>query len=134
MKVGPLEIEIVEVRWDRKITVDVPNNSMGVDMRAYWITPKAGAEFDYSSAGEIQLKDFLVLGEAALWRLALIYISSNCAFLCFSFSPLGIFARNHFLIMFMNYPEPQGRRGAAGERPNREWLAAFFICQILTFL
>ena len=72
-------------------------------------------------------KDFLVLGEAALRSLALIYISSNCAFLCFSFSPLGIFARNHFLIMFMKYPEPQGRAGAAGAAWSRIPNACFFF-------
>ena len=49
------------VGWGQRGTVDVPNDSMGVDMRAYWIAPKAGAEFQYSSAGEIQLNDFLVL-------------------------------------------------------------------------
>lgn len=49
------------VGWGQRGTVDVPNDSMGVDMRAYWIAPKAGAEFQYSSVGEIQLNDFLVL-------------------------------------------------------------------------
>ena len=64
----------------------------------------------------------------------LVINSSWPLFFRFSAPPLDIFARNHFLIMFMNYPEPQGRRGAAEERPNREWLAAFFSCQIHHFL
>ena len=49
------------VGWGQRGTVDVPNESMGVDMRAYWISPKAGAQFQHSSAGKIQLTDFLVL-------------------------------------------------------------------------
>ena len=49
------------VGWGQRGTVDVPNDSMGVDMRAYWISPKAGAQFQKSSAGKIQLTDFLVL-------------------------------------------------------------------------
>ena len=49
------------VGWGQRGTIDVPNDSMGVDMRAYWIAPKVGAEFQYSSAGEIELNDFLVL-------------------------------------------------------------------------
>ena len=49
------------VGWGQRGTVDVPNDSMGVDMRAYWISPKAGAQFQHSSAGKIQLTDFLVL-------------------------------------------------------------------------
>ena len=49
------------VGWGQRGTVDVPNDSMGVDMRAYWISPKAGAKFQQSSAGKIKLTDFLVL-------------------------------------------------------------------------
>ena len=65
------------VGWGQRGTVDVPNDSMGIDMRAYWIAPKAGAEFHYSNAGEIQLKDFLVLkggdlGEAKFLDKAII--------------------------------------------------------------
>ena len=49
------------VGWGQRGTVEVPNDSMGVDMRAYWISPKTGAQFQHSSAGKIQLTDFLVL-------------------------------------------------------------------------
>ena len=49
------------VGWGQRGSVDVPNDSMGVDMRAYWISPKTGAQFQHSSAGKIQLTDFLVL-------------------------------------------------------------------------
>ena len=49
------------VGWGQRGTVDVPNDSMGVDMRAYWISPKAGAQFQQSSAGKIKLTDFLIL-------------------------------------------------------------------------
>ena len=49
------------VGWGQRGSVDVPNDSMGVDMRAYWISPKAGAQFQQSSEGKIQLTDFLVL-------------------------------------------------------------------------
>ena len=49
------------VDWGQRGSVDVPNDSMGVDMRAYWISPKAGAQFQQSSAGKIKLTDFLVL-------------------------------------------------------------------------
>lgn len=49
------------VGWGQRGTVDVPNDSMGIDMRAYWISPKAGAQFQQSSAGKIKLTDFLVL-------------------------------------------------------------------------
>ena len=54
--------------WGQRGTVDVPNDSMGVDMRAYWISPKAGAQFQYSSAGKIQLTDFLVLRGSKLGK------------------------------------------------------------------
>ena len=44
------------------------------------------------------------------------------------------FARKHFPRMLVNYPEPQGRRGAAGGRPEWEFLTVPKICQILYFL
>ena len=59
-----------------------------------------------------------------------VYGVAYCAFLCFSSSPLGIFARNHFLIMFMKYPEPQGRAGAAGDRLEPDSQRVPFFCQI----
>ena len=49
-----------------------------------------------------------------------------------------ISARNHFLVMFLNYPEPQGvsqgHAGAAGGRLESELYRAFFICRIRGFL
>ena len=36
--------------------------------------------------------------------------------------------------MFMKYPEPQGRAGAAGGRPEWEFLTVLFFCQIQHFL
>ena len=36
--------------------------------------------------------------------------------------------------MFLNYPEPQGRAGAAGGRLESELYRAFFICRIRGFL
>ena len=56
------------VGWGQRGTVDVPNDSMGVDMRAYWISPKAGAQFQQSSTGKIQLTDFLVLRGSELGK------------------------------------------------------------------
>ena len=56
------------VGWGQIGSLDVPNDSMGVDMRAYWISPKAGAQFQQSSAGEIQLTDFLVLRGSELGK------------------------------------------------------------------
>ena len=56
------------VGWGQRGTVDVPNESMGVDMRAYWISPKAGAQFQYSSTGKIQLTEFLVLRGSELGK------------------------------------------------------------------
>lgn len=56
------------VGWGQRGSVDVPNDSMGVDMRAYWISPKAGTQFQQSSAGKIQLTDFLVLRGSELGK------------------------------------------------------------------
>ncbi len=56
------------VGWGQRGSVDVPNDSMGVDMRAYWISPKAGAQSQQSSAGKIQLTDFLVLRGSELGK------------------------------------------------------------------
>ena len=36
--------------------------------------------------------------------------------------------------MFVKYPEPQGRAGAAGGRPEWKFLSVFFFCQIPYFL
>ena len=65
-------------------------------------------------------------GEAVLRVHGVAY----CAFLCFSSSPLDIFARNHFLIVFMKYPEPQGRAGAAGGRLEPDSQRVFIFWQI----
>ena len=56
------------VGWGQRGSVDVPNDSMGVDMRAYWISPKTGAQFQHSSSGKIQLTDFLVLRGSELGK------------------------------------------------------------------
>ena len=56
------------VGWGQRGSVDVPNDSMGVDMRAYWISPKTGAQFQHSSSGKIQLTDFLVLRGSKLGK------------------------------------------------------------------
>ena len=49
------------VGWGQRGSVDVPNDSMGVDMRAYWISQKLARSSNNRVRAKSKLTDFLVL-------------------------------------------------------------------------
>ena len=48
------------VNWRLSESIEVPNNSIGTNMRTNWISPKTHAAFKDSSSRKTGLNDFLV--------------------------------------------------------------------------
>ena len=49
------------VDWGKRGTLEVPNDSVGMDMRAYWITKESGEPFSQENSINIDLTNFLVV-------------------------------------------------------------------------
>ena len=49
------------INWGKRGSVEVPNDSVGVDMRWYWIKSESGEPLLYDDSGKIDLSSFVVI-------------------------------------------------------------------------
>ena len=49
------------INWGKRGSVEVPNDSVGVDMRRYWIKSESGEPLLYDDSGKIDLSSFVVI-------------------------------------------------------------------------
>ena len=49
------------MKWGKRGSIDVPNDSVGVDMRRYWVKNESTNSLRYEDSGEIDLTNFVVI-------------------------------------------------------------------------